>query len=291
MPITRKSRTTTYRKISGQPKGRRTQLPSRLRDSRTKYKKSKSLARTLNAISENKIMPINDVNEATPSAIQLGAIAYEKMFVMNAVPAGWPGTTTSLGGIQIAQGVDNGQRVGNYVYLKKTHLTLEVEAQPADPTQNQVPKQFRVIVFKQRRSVMPTGRTVYPQQTLFLDGSGQHFGHATPGKNGSDLMLQPLNKRDWVIYKDSKFTLTNPVQYNELGGTNAWNWSQTKYGSYKKMIINLPYFKKTHYSAANVPDDVDTHFGIVIYSKSLGKDYAADDWEVNIRGSTTYSDN
>ena len=267
-------------------------LPSRFRNSRSKYAKSRTVSKVLNAITENKILPLTDVNEGAPTPIQLGALAYEKTFVINTVPTGWPGSTTALGGIYMIQGTANGQRIGNYVYLKKSHVTIEVEAQPSAPTVNQVPKQFRVIVFKQRRSVMPTGRTVYPQNTLFLDSAGQSFGHATGGKNGSDLMLQPLNKRDWVIYKDSKFTLTNPVQYNEDGIAAAWNWTNTKYGSYKKMVVNLPYFKKTHYnSGTNVPDDVDTHFGIVIYSKSLGKDYAADDWEVNVRGSTTYSDN
>lgn len=267
-------------------------LPARLRFNRAKYNKSKTVSKVLNAITENKIVAVNNVNEGAPGAIQLGAKAFEKTFVLNTVPTGWSGSTTALGGIQILQGTTSNQRVGNYVYLKKTHITMEIEAQPVASDAQPVPKQFRVIVFKQRRSVMPTGRTVYPQNTLFLDTAGDHFGHATAGKNGSDLMLQPLNKRDWVIYKDAKFTLTNPQLYNEAGTAASWNWTNQKYGSYKKMTFNLPHFKKTHYNSdTNVPDDLDTHYGIIIYAKALGKDYNADDWEVNLRGSTTYSDN
>lgn len=289
MPIRSFKKKPTTKKYSPKSKGA---MPARLRGSKAKYSAAKTMSKALTMVGENKIIGLTQINEAAPSTIQPLAIAYQKMFVVNSIPTGWPASATSLGGVSLTQGTSAHQRVGNYVYLKKTHITMEVEAQPVSSDAVPVPKQYRVIVFKQRRSNMPTGRTVYPQNTLFLDEQGDAFGHATSGKNGSDLMLQPLNKRDWVIYKDIKFSLTNPQLYNENGSAAAWNWTNQKYGSYKKMVFNLPHYAKANYdNTTNVPEDLDTFYGVVVYAKSLGKDYAADDWEVNLRGSTIYSDN
>jgi len=260
-----------------------------MRENRKQYGVNRAMARMMTGFVENKLMPVNNVNESSGIPIQLGALAYYKGFVVGGVPSGWDSSLVNLAGTTIPNGTGDGERVGDYVYLQKTHLSIEIEAQTA--YQSTVPKEYRVIVVKSRQSVMPAGQTMHPQTSLFLNTAGETFGYSTGGINGTDLMLQPINKRNWSVYCDKSFHLSNPVA-NQVGNptdTPFINWTG-QYPSAKRMVFDLPYYAKTHYSSANVPGDLDTHYLVYVFARSIGKDYTADDWEVNVRGTTTYKD-
>lgn len=304
--VPRRSRTTAYKskpsvgrgvlQTSVKRKSRyvRKQLPARLRGSRSSYNTAKIVSKVLAATAEQKLLKINPQNEIAPTQVNagVGLNAYYTGFVLNSVPTGWEASVKNLGGVTITPGDKADERIGDYVYLKKTHLTFEIDAQPVSSDAHPVPMEYRMIVFKQRRSAMPTGRTVYPQDSLFIDEVGEVFGHADIAKDGSDIMLQPLNKRDWVIFADKRFKLTNPTIYNPNGVANSWNWFNPKYESTKRISVSLPHFGKAHYDpVTHKPNNIDTFYGVFIYARPMGKDYAANDWEVNCRGTTSYTDN
>lgn len=263
--------------------------PTRLRGSRMQYALNRAVGKVINGITENKLVPVNPINESSGIPIQLGAIAYYKGFVLGGIPGGWDTSLENLGGTTIPQGTSDGQRIGDSVYLRKTHLMIEIEAQTA--YQQCIPKEFRVVIVKSRQANVPAGLTVYPQNSLFLNNSGEAFGYATSGVNGSDLMLQPINKRNWSVFMDRKFMLSNPVA-NQIGDavdSPFVNWTG-KYPNQRRISVNLPFYAKTHYSSGGVPADLDTHYVVYVFAKGVGKDYSADDWEVNIRGTTSYKD-
>ena len=157
--------------------------------------------------------------------------------------------------------------------------------EPAQESQTHLPCEFRVVVFKSRRQAMPTGSLRAPQQSLFLDEINNDFGHQSAGKNGTDLMQQPINRRHFVILKDMKFMLSNP-----LNPTLSAAYSG-KYPVMKRIALDLPHYIKAHYEDDDKPTNYDYHYGISIYSRSLDKDVTADNYEVNLRGTTTYCDN
>lgn len=230
---------------------------------------------------ETKFLPLAPANEATPAAIQVGAKAYFKGFVIGTRPSSWSSGPSDLGGISITKGVDANQRIGNYVYLKHTLVNLNIDMKLN--TDVAPPQEFRVIVFRQRREAMPAGVNPDPAGTLFLTEAGGSTGHVVGGINGTDLMLQPLNKEKWIIVRDQKFTLQKPNHGQDSFGNGGYKNS-------KNFRISLGYRKKAHYESANLPTNVPYHYGIFIYARSLDKDHNASNWEVNLRGSTLYND-
>jgi hypothetical protein len=135
-----------------------------------------------------------------------------------------------------------------------------------------------MLVIKLRRYNNPAGVTPVPDESLFLDPQGNKFGHASAGKTGLDLMMQPTNKRDFIIYRDQKFTLQN---YNQLSTTSA---IYNKYQCYKDIRVNLPYFKKTKYGVSNLPIDMDYRYTIIFYAHNVSRETSSEDFEVTTRG-------
>lgn len=278
---TKKPTSTTRRRYA------KSKYPPRLAASRKMYNQARYVSRVLNQVSENKITPVIPVNEATFNPIQLGAQAHTKSFCIGTIPAVWAGIAglQTIGGVQIPNGTGRAQRNGHYVYLEKTHLRINLE-------NNQLPArcpvQVRMLVIKSNRRNNPTGRSNPFDTTLFLDNGGNEFGHATAGINGTDLMVQPINKKDWYCRMDRKFVLS-PVNDSD-GVTPSSN--ACRYPITKEFALNLPYYKKTEFDGLNnEPINLDSHWVILFYTRSIGKDQVADGLEVNIRGSTTFKDN
>ena len=240
----------------------------------------------LSKFSETKYKAITRIDEQAPVAIQLGALAHMANFVVGvAAPSTWT-DFTALDGMNINQGVTDSQRVGACVYLKKTRVSVEIDMkQPAGETNTTLPCEFRVVVFKTRRQANPAGAIRPPQSSLFLDEVANDFGHSTSGINGTDLMLQPLNKRHFTIYKDMKFMLSNPLDPQLASAYSG------KYPCMKRIYLDLPHYVKAHFEDSNSPTNYDFSYGIAIYARSLDKDTKADNWELNIRGTTTFMDN
>lgn len=258
-------------------------VPARARFGRRTFNRNKAIAKFTNNLSETKLLPTTVYNELPSIPIQLGAIATYVGFVMNDIPSGWDSSLNKLGGIGMGQGLTGSQRIGNYVYLKKTHLNLQVDINETSQSY-QPPNEYRLLVVKQRGSVIPAGLTDTPQTSLFLNTIGAPQGYTTGGFNGMDCMLAPVNKRDWVVFRDQKFTLSTPSTAG--GGMNY------KYPSRKNLMINLPYWAKTRYHpTTNLPEDLDTHYLVYLFASAIGKDRSSNNWEVTTRGTTSYSDN
>lgn len=231
---------------------------------------------------ETKYLPLNAQNDVAPNAIQTGAKAFFKGFVVGTIPSSWSSTgVNNLGGIFCEKGVESYERVGNYIYLNHTLVNLNIDTK-INAT-DAPPMEFRVIVFRQRRQAMPAGINPDPAQSLFKNESGTDAGHLTSGINGTDLMLQPLNKEKWIVVRDQKFTLQKPAKASEPMGNGP-------YGNMKNFRLNLGYRRKAHYETANLPTNVPYHYGIFIYARSIDKTINANNWECNLRGTTCYND-
>jgi len=238
-----------------------------------------------NLLAETKLLPTTVYNETPGIPIVTGALACYKGFVLQSIPTGWDSNLLTLSGIDVAQGVTGSTRIGNYVFYKRTHLSLQVDMNSL--VYQAPPIEFRFVVAKSRQAVMPAGSTDQPQYTLFLDPVGSQIGYQTTGFNGADMMLQPLNKRDWVIFRDQKFTLSSPMMTDSDGGGVGYSG---KYACRKNLRVNLNHFRKTRLSSSNLPQDYDAHYLVYIFASCIGKDHVASNWEVSTRGTTSFMD-
>lgn len=252
--------------------------------SSARFYKSRALSRRQNLTTETKLLPFKVINELGPDPIQIGALASHISFTLGGVPASW-GYFTDLQGMDPAVGTASNERIGSYVFLKKCHFMYEIDMK-AIPTAASVPTEFRFIIAKSRRLAVPAGQNRDPASSLFLSLDGGDFGHATAGINGTDLMWQPLNRRIYTIYKDHKFMLSNPA--DPLSTVNVATSSY--YPCMKRFSLDLPFYTKANFTASTKPTDVDYHWIIVLYARSLNKDVAANNFEVNVRGNLQYTD-
>lgn len=236
-------------------------------------------------VAERKLSALTDINEGTPSAIALGALAYKYSFVLGSTsPSTWSGYTPQ-GGFAFVQGTGNNQRDGRYMYLDKTTMNMSVHMNAQERLT--APTQFRMIIFRARRATTPTGVSYDPNLRLFLKPNGDGFGPGTAGTNFNDLYLQPTNKRDWIIVADKRFCLS-PFLADGQTNTAAW---QGQYPNFKNFRISLAHKKKSSFQGqTNEPDDYDYHYGVVILAGSVARDTVASGWEVNLRGTTTAID-
>jgi len=279
---TRTTRKRTTKRTYGYKK--RTALPTRYYGgSRKAYGKRRTFGKQLNTLGETKLRPCDNLSEVPPNPIQLGAQA--QFFAVNIGQNALFTNSNPVNGIQLGQGPAFNERIGNYVYFKKTHMTMRIEM---NTKSSNPPIQFRLIMFKIRRSASPSGITPSWSTSGYLNTNGESFGHASIGTTGLDLMMFPLNKRDWVIYKDTKFLLQN---YNDQGsGGPAILYNH--YPAQKQFQFNMPYYKKAHFpNGAISPDDLNFSYCVVIYAHTLGRDgFIPDSWEVTTRGTTSFCD-
>jgi len=238
----------------------------------------------LNKFAETKLIACVRKDEVKPQVIQTGAIATYTSFVMgNTAPSGWDPHMLTIDGMQTHLGTGAGDRQGDYVYFMKTHVSLEIDMGVTSPSP--CPIEFRVICAKARRGSYPSGTTKNPASHLFVDEVGQDIGHTTLGINGTDIINYPLNTRAFTIHTDKKFILSSPQQ-----GGQAQSYSGF-YPCVKRFRFNLPYYKKTHFgSGANFPEDLDYFYFWYIYGRPIDKDTTASQFEVNLRGTTSFKD-
>lgn len=285
--IPRKPRTTRYTK-SGYKGVRSTAPAARIQVSKRKYSKNKNLTKTLANISETKYSPLREVNELAPIQVNINRLLYANHFRTGPAVGSDPAGITGIEGFGITQGTDQNQRNGSYVYLKKTHLSVQLTAGPAEQC---FPKEYRIILFKRRRNNNIISNPPSVNTELFLKPDGRPFGQGSGGANPTwreiDFFLQPVNKKSFVVYKDMKCILTNPIEPSTTGG----NFYNQKYPSAKTMTFDLPHYKKTHYNdTLNQPDTYDANWYVFIYARALGIDNPADTWEISTRGTTTFTD-
>lgn len=303
------------RKIGRFAKGKR--KPTYKRLARTRYSRKKTtggmLSKFINNIAETKFIPILHRNEVQAVGIQdtetTSSLARYQFFHLGPKPPptwsamppqeGTVGvdqypdyeTPSSLDGITVYRGDGPGQIDGAYCYFKKTRLSMEIDMS----RRSGVVTKFRVICFKARRSHGPVGQSPDWAKSLFLGENNVSFGSATLNKDGSDLMLQPLNKRQFIIHSDKKFIMS-PMDGNSNILQQTGHTFSSKYPSTKTLVYNLPHSKKVNLGGNFIgttgpllPIDYDFNWGIAIYARGLNKDQRPI-FETNIRGVTTISD-
>lgn len=264
----------------------------RARSRRAYRSKVRRFARKLTPIAETKLTPCTGLVEDTPHATGALSQTYYHALAGGLVkPTQWSGTWQMVGGYDVVRGSGNNQLDGAYAYLKKTYIDYEVVAQKStSPAEFNT---YRTIIGKVRRSANPTGISRDVGQHLFLDQDGTSFGHLTSGKTGLDFIKQPINKRDFVVLKDSKYSLS-PV-YAWENGVLQNNQAHFKYPVKKLFRLNINFFRKSHYPDMGLgqhvePNDVDMHWFIITVASHHSRDNHANDWEVNFRGTTMWCD-
>lgn len=280
---------------------RRRPPQARFNVSKKQYSMNKAISRAMSRMSETKLIACNNINGGAANGTPYKSIgsgtsptAYTWSGILQSIPLNWDASANNLGGITIAEGTGSNQRIGNYVYLKKTHLNFQVDALMS--TENQPVLQFRLIVAKSRQATQPAGTTSYPQNTLFIDSIGTEQGHSSTGNtamNTFEVMNNPLNKRDWVVLKDRRFFLAQPVNIPNVSGATGVGYNQ-KYPSRKNFRLDLPHYCKTRTTASGAPVDYDAHYIVYLYATAVGavtNTYLPDNWRVTMRGTTSYTDN
>lgn len=257
--------------------------PARLAGSRLNYQIAKQVSKAMHSVSESKIQPMTRFDEVNPTPIQPLAQAYTTSYVIGAIPTVWTGITgiNSLTDFEFPQG---NVRDGDSLFLKKSHISLDIEMNQTLPSRQVC--EFRVLFFKTRRATTPLGISHSYAENLFLDIDGSYFGHSTSGKNGTDLMTQPVNKKFWYCMMDKKFILS-PVQNGASPSAASTGVNACK----RSFKFDIPFNKKVSFELGNTPEDVDYRTVVAIYAKTVGRDGVADVWETNVRGLTTYLDN
>ena len=199
-------------------------LPGRFyAGSKRTYNKTKALGNQMRNFAETSYIALTNKDSATPHQVQ-STNAYFKGFTLGpTVPTGWT-SYESLDGMTVAQGTGQNQRIGASMYIKNTHLNMEIDMVLPDSGVDAHATEFRVIVFKVKPAARNLGVSLTPNTSLFLDTSGNQIGHESTGVTGTDLMLQSLDRRRWVIYRDQKFTLSPQLKPTTSGG-----WTSTKY--------------------------------------------------------------
>lgn len=268
---------------------------TRFRASRRTYYRNRYTKSLMNSLSESKLLSLDSFTQAAPNETSPGSLSYKWNTVLGGgQPLTWTGfLDASLGGVSFAKGIDEDQRIGNYMFLKHTTLQylIEMDSGVNDP----FPTQFRMIIGKVRRSAIPAGEGTNPGAQLFLDTDGLAIGSNDPVFDSYSLMLQPLNKKYFSIMFDKTFVLQPPTTVQNaptVPGTETFIQTASKYPFRKQMRITLPHRIKAHYeNTTNHPNDYDYRYFIALYSHPLTGNVPAKQFTVTTRGTTSALDN
>lgn len=292
-------------KIQAFIRGRRVRksLPSRVRVSKSRYTLNRAIAKQINNMTENKfqgytgdcLVPVAKPAGAQPISYHLFNTGAPIASIPNFIP---------MNLYQFPQGDGNTERNGNYLYIKKTHLKMEIQmlptSNPAATPQEALNSttEFRLMIVKANRKFNKLGSSPAPSNSLFLNTQNDQFGLNDLASTTFINMQQPINKRKWLVYKDMRFTLSPPSREAIDVAPEQWafNAANNKYPVKKFISLDLPIFKKCHFeSDSDVPDNIDTQWMIVIQatrtnycSASIG---APRDYRLNMAATTSASDN
>lgn len=203
------------------------------------------------------------------------------------------------------QGDSSTQRIGDYMYIRHSKIKLEIQALPIEATgelRGQQPVlQFRVMVIKSNRKYNSLGDSNDPGKSLYLDTTNGQFGYGVQGTASTNTTFenfsQPINKRDWLVYKDQRFKLSAPavgsIPLGNVAGRD--NTAYPKYNTKKYMSITLPVSKKTHFDDKGRPDNLDTQWLIIVQcthgSYCTEGTKAPENYAINLLGTTSAYDN
>lgn len=250
-------------------------------------KENRIVAKVMSRVAENKILPVKEYVKSPGYPIQTLAQGYMFAGVLGDIPTSWNGAYWNpLGSITPAAGVGTNQRIGNQYFLKKTHLTLSVDAgERKDP----LPMEFRTIVAKPRRAFNPSGTTVDPYTNLFMNGNGVNVGPGTGGISAPQLFNSMINLRDFVVYSDTNDTIKGSATALQDPSTTTVFSGPSYKGFYRKRF-NLPHNMKCHVNENGKISNYDPAYFVVILARTLDQAGAAGRWNFWLQGTTSYND-
>lgn len=305
MPVFRGYKKKSYKKKKGYSSRNR---PSRYAPKSTVIKSlvNKAVSNKLQGVVETKTVPLLKERQVVPINIWTTALSSSPTFVWGGCfgnkPAAWTSGLFSgaqqyddLGGFTMPTGPGNGQRIGDYVYFKKSVFKLNLQMEPQnDSVRPCSPYRFRMVVFKPKNRNRTIGNPSDPTQDLFIDSIGNTFGHGTQTTTYMDIHQSLLNKRDYTIIEDKQFMLSYP-QFNMPDNANTTNPLRNVAGKQfmptKDFNIVIPWNKKVRISQSNqTPEDLNTSVGILLFGQSMDNTEGSELFNVSYQGTTIYQD-
>ncbi len=276
--------------------GYKTAKPARFPAGKTTYEKSRAQAKRNRLTGETKIQALTQINGALPSTMTVGGgpVAFTN-FCLGTAPGAWTGANgqpnfTDLNGFIWPNGTLSNQRIGRYMYLKRTTLQMRVSM---NQLSRHGPVRFRLIVYKEMRNRYNTPGNGNPNTDLFIDHEGNDTGFNIVTANANqvqDMNTQLVNRRNYKVVKDFKFTLA-PEQNQVQGQAIPFNVNQHNKSS-KDITLKLGHYHKATFGQDNTPDDFKYRYCITLvsYPTSNSLDNHTG-YSTSIRGTVSASDN
>jgi len=277
----------------------RTAKPSRFPSGKQNYIQTRKVSKMIENISETKLQSLQEFNATAPKPIEVSPTTgpcYFTNYCLGTAPGAWVGPNGSaafnnLEGFNWPQGTSAGQRVGRYLYLKRTTLQLRVSMQGISRTGN---TKFRVIVYKEKRNRYNVSGGGNPCDDLFVDHEGKTQGVNNLAPTNARIMnfsTWLVNKRNYDIVKDFKFTLS-PEQQFVSGSTEPSNLNQGIFKSEKLMQFKLGHYQKAEFDAAGDPTDSLYRYCVTIISMpTTNTTVGHNDYVSDVRGTVSVVDN
>jgi len=247
--------------------------PSRLYSGKQTYNQTKAIAnRVMANLSESKYQGARE--DCIPVVAKpTGTIRPMSYIFVNSgidLSGHLPEFQTPLNLFTFPKGFSGDNRVGEYMYIKHSFLKIEVQCTPklADPDEASewlnYPIRCRLMVVKANRKNNKFNTSPVPESSLFIDTQNGGFGYGETTGSINLLMKQPINRRKWLVYKDTSFTLTPPALLDQVQGENM-TYAPGRGKSAYRCNVKLPVYKKTHFSDTNnTPDDIDSQWFIIL---------------------------
>lgn len=304
-PVGRSSKASSsykYSKKRGRYVKKGSSRPSRLRVSTSRAVVAKEVSKQLSNYAENKFQGFSG-GCLTPVAKPAGAQPLTYVFMNAGVSiAGTLPEFTAARAMKLfnfPQGDGNTQRNGDYMYLRQSYLKFEIQMLPVfsetTPQAYNATTDFRFMVVKANRKYNKFGKFPDPGKDLFLDTQNGGFGY--DGTTASTFLYQnqPINKRDFLVYCDKRFTLSPPaVVISDTQFNDNTSLQNPRYAIKKRINVKLPCWKKTHFDGDS-PDNIDTQWMVICQAVPSAYCDAIDtepnrSWTLSAYGTTTARD-
>ena len=239
---------------------KKTTTPSRYRGgSKRQLMQTKYVTKALSQVAETFYNPLAQVNDVAINTVTTGStqVCFKGMTLGETVPS-------HLTGFTALNGMDFSSAVGKYCYLKRGQALMTLETDPNESNDSLM--YTRMIVFKNKRATTPAGTVANPLTSLFLQNDGTFLGQNSSAFDGKIAINAPLNRQNFIIYRDEKATLSHQK--------SAYS---AKFPCMKKYYINMPFYKKVALSASHEPTDVDYHYNILILVTNQGNEGTPND--------------
>jgi hypothetical protein len=273
-------------------------VPARFPSGKKNYQQTRKVAKMIQNISETKIKALSEKNAVVPKPVELlptTGPCYFTNYCLGEAPAAWVGPNGAaafedLGGFEWAPGTAAGQRVGKYLYLKRTTLQLTVRM---NQLSRHGPLKFRVIIYKEKRNRYNVAGNGNPCDDLFIDHAGDVKGVnnlATTNARAMNFSTWLVNKRNYQVVSDKQFILA-PEQNSAQGSTDPFNINQHNPVE-RNMSFSLGHYSKAEFDGTNKPTDVMYRYCATIISMPVSTSTSIhNEYSTYVRGTVSVVDN